>query len=153
MCMIPHPKGMHHSSLEGVEEAEGTPIGWDKDELPIVAELESCPLARTVVLQLEGSKRALLRSKQNKNTLKMAIYHWPPPKALNTNHQHKHTEIEHTKQRIHHIHPFLKTPNSHSPEMNYLVKGPQVIQFDHLRVHASSKDQTLRIKWANWLPL
>ena len=61
---IPHPKGMQHCPLEGVEKPQGSPVGGDQDEFPIVAELESCPFTSPVIMELEGSKRTLKKKKK-----------------------------------------------------------------------------------------
>ena len=50
---------MHHSALEGIQEADSTPIGGQKYELPVIAELESRPLTRAIILELKGCEGTL----------------------------------------------------------------------------------------------
>lgn len=51
---------MQYSALKGIQDAKGSAIRRKKNEFPVVAELESCPLTRSVILKLEGCKWTLV---------------------------------------------------------------------------------------------
>ena len=50
---------MKHGALEGIQEPDGPPVSGKKNELPVIAELESRPLTRAIVLELKGCEGTL----------------------------------------------------------------------------------------------
>lgn len=58
--VVSYPKGVQHHTLKSIQDAKGCPVGREKNEFSVVAELDSRPLAGAVVLKLEGGKGTLL---------------------------------------------------------------------------------------------
>ena len=50
---------MKNSPLEGIHEAQGSPIGRDQDQLPVITELQAGPLTRALIGQLKRGKWTL----------------------------------------------------------------------------------------------
>lgn len=66
--VVSYPKGMQHHTLKSIQDAKGCPVGRKEDELAVVAELDSRPLAGPVILKLEGGKGTLLTSQSHRFT-------------------------------------------------------------------------------------